>query len=633
MHKHENTPFRHRHDSISQVNPHAPHAVPHKRKLSDMSTLPASPSKKSKNDVPGVAQTNDDSELAYCHQCGKKREISTIIQCNYPNQHAIINNAQGTKQRRCIAKYCSLCLKKKYQEDIEQIRKRNAGNAYQCPKCRDICNCWKCRKQKGLLPLKNITQDANASSKPARSTPSGDKTKIEASRTCGDTGQVRPVRKPRAKPLPRLHWKKHPAGIPISEFEARVQIREFMMRFAPVMGANIAKSHLEELEYLNRAPFSDDDDEHTDGMLLPWVSEACLKSVILGLLGLLVEEEDSSAARVMKLAMKDIRGSGANLTKMFAVLADLRDKLGYPEEKSASSDDSESSEDRIIIEFPDPLPPPRISSSVRTRNAADSSLQVVSTAQLIPVVLGLIETVTESFTVRNEIEEGIKEGKEKTRETRDTIKNENDKWEGLKKHLEGLTEPEGDKPTEKLKIERQSHKATVQAIENALRVVMPSYAPRFAPLGTDDDGRVYWALTPSMQDRMHALQFLSLKSSGALQPKRAKTKKDKRKRDSEDVEFKEWSRFLAVFGKRPVGENISGDEADSDEWWVFAETEDIQKLSEWISMVYGSSTTVEETTSSASATPKSPHNERIDGLVKNIKDFANTLEWRIKGDD
>ncbi|KAK7472636.1 hypothetical protein VKT23_000749 [Stygiomarasmius scandens] len=479
-----------------------------------------------------------------------------------------------------------------------------------------------------FLLLRNITQDANATPE-IIAKPTTDGNKIEASRPCGDSSQAQPVRKPRAKALPRLSWKKHPVGIPLGDFETRVQIREFVMRFAPVMGVNIAKSHLEELECLTQAPLSEDEIEADHEVLLPWVSEGCVKSVILGLLGLLKEEEDSSAANVMKLAMKDIRGSGNNLTKMFAVLADLRDKLGYPEEKSASSNDSESSEDRIIIEFPDPLPPPPTSSAPQTRIAAtSSSLQVVSTAQLIPVVIGLIETVTESFTVRNEIEEGIKEGKEKTRETRETLKSENDKWEGIKKHLEELQVPEGDKSNaEKLKNERQSHKSTVQAIENALKVVMPSYAPRFGPLGIDNDGRVYWALTPSLQDRTHALKFLSLKASGALQSKRAKGKK----KEAKISDYREWSRFLAVWGKRPVGENMSGDEADGDQWWIFEEPADIQKLSDWASIVQGSSSA--EVHSPSSTTSKSPQSERIDALVKNLKDFAGALEWRVKGSD
>jgi hypothetical protein len=112
----------------------------------------------------------------------------------------------------------------------------------------------------------------------------------------GDAGETRHSRKPRVKPLPRLDWQRHPIAIPFSEFEARVQIREFVLRFAPVMGSNIAKSHLEDLEYLARAPVPDEED--SDRQLFPWISEASLKSVILGLLGLLAEEEDSSAARV-----------------------------------------------------------------------------------------------------------------------------------------------------------------------------------------------------------------------------------------------------------------------------------------------------------------------------------------------
>ncbi|KAK7472637.1 hypothetical protein VKT23_000750 [Stygiomarasmius scandens] len=70
----ENTPFRHRHDSISQGNPHVSHTVPRKRKLSDMSTHPSSSSKKPKSEAP---ESQESSDLVYCHQCGKKREASS----------------------------------------------------------------------------------------------------------------------------------------------------------------------------------------------------------------------------------------------------------------------------------------------------------------------------------------------------------------------------------------------------------------------------------------------------------------------------------------------------------------------------------------------------------------------------
>ncbi|KAF5370795.1 hypothetical protein D9758_001868 [Tetrapyrgos nigripes] len=612
----ENTLFRH--------SPHATHALSHKRRLSDISA-PAQPSKKSKTDTPEGAEAQPTPELLTCHNCGKKREPSAIVQCNYPD-----HTTKKAGKRSCIAKYCGVCLKKRYQEDIEQIKKRTSGDTYKCPKCRELCNCWKCRNRKGLVPLKNITQDSNTSKDAVGSSsnkaPSGDSAQNGAS-LHGGSVQPQAAPKPRVKPLPRIDWAKHPIAIPLDEFETRVQIREFVTRFAPVMGTNIAKSHLEELEYLTRGPVPDE--EGSGRHLLPWVSEGCLKSVVLGLLGLLADEEDSSAARVMKTAMKEIRSSGNNLNKIFAVLADLRDKLGHPDEKSASSDGSGSSEDRIIIEFPDPLPPPPSSSTLRTRTAT-SPVQILESAQLIPVVIGLIETATESYTVRNEIEEGVQEGKEKVRETRETIKNENDKFESLKKHLEELSQPEDEKQlADKLKNERSSHKSTVQAIESALKVVMPFYAPRFGPLGTDHDGRTYWALSPNVRDRTQAFQFLSLKSSGSL-PKKNRTKKDTRKKENADAEG--WTRFLVVWGKRPWGDNMSGEKDEGEAWWIFWEPAEIQKLSEWISMVNGSSSTATKESSSTSST-KSSHSGRFDGLTKNLKDFAISLEWRIKGDE
>jgi hypothetical protein len=71
----ENAPFRHRHDSLSQANPHVSLASSHKRKLSDMSPS-AQPSKKTKADAPEGAEAKATPELLSCHQCNRKREPS-----------------------------------------------------------------------------------------------------------------------------------------------------------------------------------------------------------------------------------------------------------------------------------------------------------------------------------------------------------------------------------------------------------------------------------------------------------------------------------------------------------------------------------------------------------------------------
>lgn len=148
----------------------------------------------------------------------------------------------------------------------------------------------------------------------------------------------------------------------------------------------------------------------------------------------------------MKNAMKDIRNSGVNMTKIWAILSTLRAALGPPDRSetvaAGDKDDDESSEDRIIFDYPDPSPPPVNYSARSTRSVSTDALPVIHTAQMIPVIIGLIETVLESHAVRTELEEGTKEGKEKFRESRECIKSANESWDLLKKSLEEAQEPD-----------------------------------------------------------------------------------------------------------------------------------------------------------------------------------------------
>lgn len=55
---------------------------------------------------------------------------------------------------------------------------------------------------------------------------------------------------------------------------------------------------------------------------------------------------------------------------------------------------------------------------------------------MIPVILGLIDAALQTETIRTEIDVGVKDGKEKTRESREAVKKENERWEIERKELE-----------------------------------------------------------------------------------------------------------------------------------------------------------------------------------------------------
>jgi hypothetical protein len=129
--------------------------------------------------------------------------------------------------------------------------------------------------------------------------------------TNGVTGAIsRPAPKPKPKPkvrtpksrtVPTVKWTRLHPGLSLEDAEARLHIREFMLRFEPVMKPTIAKTHLEELAYITAGTvhdYDDDDDDDDSGELTPWVSEPCCKSIILGLLGILAEEAVADAGTV-----------------------------------------------------------------------------------------------------------------------------------------------------------------------------------------------------------------------------------------------------------------------------------------------------------------------------------------------
>lgn len=94
-------------------------------------------------------------------------------------------------------------------------------------------------------------------------------------------------RKPKPKPLPVVEWTPVPVHLPLYDAEARFHIREFVLRFADLFEPSLPRTNLEELEEIGggRHQGRDEDDD-----LVSWVSEFCVKSIIVGLLNLLAKE-------------------------------------------------------------------------------------------------------------------------------------------------------------------------------------------------------------------------------------------------------------------------------------------------------------------------------------------------------
>jgi hypothetical protein len=124
------------------------------------------------------------------------------------------------------------------------------------------------------------------------------------------------------------------------------------------------------------------------------------------------------------VAIKSLRSSGVNLTKVWSILSVLRESIAQSSNKSDAAD--------FLSDLPDPLPAPRSATyhNTRTTRTADPNAAFVAqSSQMVPVLVALTEAALKTEAVRAEIEEGVKEGKDKVREGREGLKIENDRWE------------------------------------------------------------------------------------------------------------------------------------------------------------------------------------------------------------
>ena len=104
--------------------------------------------------------------------------------------------------------------------------------------------------------------------------------------------KAKDIVKPPKKSLPQLKWTPVPCVITKVQVEERIFIREFALRFGHVMEPVISKSSLEELESIGGKT------KDNDNKMLAWVSEPCVKGLVLGLLGLLAKDHEPEVAKV-----------------------------------------------------------------------------------------------------------------------------------------------------------------------------------------------------------------------------------------------------------------------------------------------------------------------------------------------
>ncbi|RDB25135.1 hypothetical protein Hypma_007645 [Hypsizygus marmoreus] len=597
----------------------------------------------------------------YCHQCYKKRNASECIHCTFQCQ------AKGRAQLegRCIINFCKSCLKNRYGEDVDVIKSGRAGKKekghvekagyiFKCPKCRDICNCARCRKAKGLQPTGNLTLAVRKAggisvaqalaNDPKITGPMRGKVALKAEAPNMNVGSTKSLVKPLAlktqprvtkqstieKQLPLLAWTPVPTYLDLKDAEARFQIREFILRFGSIMEPKIPKSQLAELDDVGCGSRTQLDDEELAG----WVSEACVRSIVLGVLGFLADKSHG-LGKPVRCAIEDIRTSGVNLSKIWSILATLRSSANR-----AFTSSSFNSGDLTALTFPDPLPPPtsivqniRITRSLRDTTGPSLSIAIVHPGQMIPVIQGLIESAHDTNAVREELDRGIQEGKEITREVKEYVKLENERWDMERKDLEAsLMDKEKVKGyTRKVKVQRDMHKRRVENIENALKLILPACAPRFSHLGTDSAGRSFWALLPGASERKIARDFITSAASGFKDSK--KRPRARAFTEDERSAMRDWSSFVLLWGKKPHGvptanspscdedEGNEDEDEDVEKWWGFYDPGEILKLAGWVRVEAGIDSEDEMESKSS-----------LSSLAKALEEYAALLEWRLRDD-
>jgi len=239
------------------------------------------------------------------------------------------------------------------------------------------------------------------------------------------------------------------------------------------------------------------------------------------------------------------------------------------------------------FDMPDPLPPPTSMPIYQTRRGtvldpAAEGVRVGRSAQLIPIITFLIDEIVACCkTMKANLDGGISEGKETVKQVKDALNKENERWKVEKDKAKGKTGKEA----------REAHKQKINDLEHAQRILAYGNTLRFGPLGTDEDGRVYYALSPGLADREAALWLIDGKGNQKLKKGRKQgggfTYVDERQRK----ELMNWSWFVAVWGKKPANAKVEDEDEildnDNEQWWGFWEPEQIKNLSQWIAVRNG----------------------------------------------
>lgn len=179
-------------------------------------------------------------------------------------------------------------------------------------------------------------------------------------------------------------------------------------------------------------------------------------------------------------------------------------------------------------------------------------------------------------------------------------------------------------------------------LEFAGTLMQYDFVPRYSGfLGQDSEKRVYFVLTPGQAERLEAVDFVKNTLAGRKEKAKPKGRGRDKWSEEERLKLRDWSWFVAVWGKKPDdalpiprpalphddgggADDVSSlseleEDEDSERWWGFHAPEEIKRLARWVGTKAGLEDLAEGETGDRQAKL----------LVDGLKSFADLLDWRI----
>ncbi|TFK68703.1 hypothetical protein BDN72DRAFT_878887 [Pluteus cervinus] len=562
-----------------------PSSYPNGTKRKSLGSATGRQSKRSRVEVvitkaaPGAHQGKR-SDAVICHLCHKEITSPESVRCTLTK----LNPRDDRPKQCCDQSFCFSCLRTRDGKPAGESRMKPAKGAkdtrpeshsFKCPVCHNLCQCSGCESRHcGILPS-------------------------AASQSNSKSNVVQP-----RKVAPVLRWSNLSGSLSRHTVEDRIHIREFVVRFRILMSKGLSNSQVREFEKI-----ADYSTNHADDDIPRWVSEGCVKSLVVCLLDLIsTDDVHCSCGKMIESTLEEVQIPSTSMTTMWLALTELQRNLIEFDGVCHS----------ILCSLPDPLPPPAAMLNLtrqtrRTQRASLNSVLILHPGQMIPVILALMDRALQTSRLRQELEEGIHRGKESSRLVRELGKEEVTRWNLERQAM-------GEKHSE-LKSRRLSHKMCLKDLDAVTKINSLGVSSRCGPLGADEDGHVFWALSPPACERTDADNFV-------VQFKPSASKNNATQTGPSDIP--KWTTFVLVWGK-PFGTDSMGPESDTAEaWWVFEDPTEIRRVAEWYTVEYGT-----RSNCPVDSSPELPAERALPSNIKRLtsglQDFATLLEWRLAG--